>query len=79
MLVYVSWDVEQYVQNITRAMTGTNKAQEARLSNRYPPVVPNHCVHISGNPTTIVDGMGRILTWVIPEALSAPRQVSVYD
>ena len=76
LLVDLDWDVEIYSQQLTTGVTGMNETTETDLINRFPGIEAEQPVGISGNATTIVDCMGRILVWVLPNILEPRYQVN---
>lgn len=72
----MEWDVELYVQHISPAMTGRNRSAEQSLLRRFPPADPMAELLVSDRPVTIVDVMGRIIGWILPNVLGPNRQVS---
>ncbi|THH19358.1 hypothetical protein EUX98_g8788, partial [Antrodiella citrinella] len=78
--VYLSWDVEQYVQRLGPGITGINETLESDLRRRFPPILPgNRATYISNNPVTIVDCFGRIIGWVVPNVLSRDQQIKMVN
>ena len=72
--MYTNWDVEIYSQHLTPGITGLNETVESELRRKFKTVHVEQ-VDIGLNPTTVVDAMGRILVWVLPNVLGPHEQV----
>ncbi|KAI0926586.1 hypothetical protein AcV7_005481 [Taiwanofungus camphoratus] len=70
----VSWDIGAYVEQLTPQISGFNKAQEARISEQFPPLFDDPMPVIK-TPVTVVDQHEKILVWHLPDVLSPEHQI----
>ncbi|KAH8077280.1 hypothetical protein BXZ70DRAFT_1013017 [Cristinia sonorae] len=73
----LAWDVELYIEQLTPAQTGTNERLEHEILRRFPTILPNGAAHITTQPATVIDSMGRIVAWVVPGVLSEERMADI--
>ena len=73
--VYIDWDYEQYCNECIagKLSDGRNSAKENKLRRRWEPEGRGF-MRLS-SPRTVVDLQGRIISWILPNAISPYFQV----
>lgn len=77
ILVYMDWDFREYTRECKakKMHDGRNSVQEQILRDKWAPL--GHGTMRMNTPRTVVDRAGRIMVWILPEALSEELQVTI--